>query len=132
MARSDLATTATAAIVTKDYWRRFLARTVAPANLEDPRRKHPRYPFHAEGTLEVRHMARTSRCHITILEVALDGFTGRTDVVLPPEAKVRFEFAPEGRPIALEGRVMHSTQTVGGFKTGIQLDFPPAPEPHRG
>lgn len=116
-----------AASVALDYWRRFLIRTVAPESAKDVNRGKPRYPYFKDGVLEYIHYDVTSRCHMSLLEVAEDGITGRTDDEVPPGAKARFEFSPEGKPLVLTGVVVHCTQTLGGFKTGIRLEFSATP-----
>jgi len=117
-------------LASRDYWRRFLKRAVALLETRDARRSGRRYPLSMDGQVIFTADGRTTRRNIGILDVSVGGVEGFTQEEIPVLTEVRIEIAPEGTALALQGRVVHSTQTVGGYKTGIRLSFADDPE-HR-
>ncbi|MFH1417166.1 MAG: hypothetical protein ABII12_02625 [Planctomycetota bacterium] len=107
----------------KDYWRRFLKRAVALLEARDARRLGKRYPFSMDGRILFTVGDRASHADIAVLDVSAEGIMGVTQHEIPVRADVRVEIAPEGTIFALRGRTVHSTQSLGGYKTGIELSF---------
>jgi hypothetical protein len=111
-------------IVTRAYWARFMKRAAEDAPVSEYRRENQRHTFENEGAVIVDWAGDETRCRFKILEISQDGVTGRVEEELPVRARVQFEFSPEGKPLLLKGRIVHCTQTVGGFKVGITLTLP--------
>ena len=110
-------------LASKDYWRRFLKRAVALLEARDARRLGKRYPFSMDGRIIFTVDGHTSQDDVAILDVSAEGVLGLTQGEVPVQADVRIEVAPEGAIFALQGRTIHSTQSLGGYKTGIELSF---------
>ena len=105
------------------YWKRFLKRTVAPEHKSDIQRAEPRYPLSGETKVSFEDAGETSVRRLALLNASQDGLTtkGQTPIVL--DTQVVLEMNPEGTPFAIHGRIIHCTETVGGFKIGIELRF---------
>lgn len=109
--------------VSSDYWRRFLARTVAPHSERDARRAVRRYPFAMPGQLLFTQGDRERREDFAIIQVSVVGMMGVIREEIPWHEKVSIEINPEGTPLLLWGRARHCTATIGGYKLGIELRF---------
>jgi hypothetical protein len=118
-------------LASRDYWRRFLKRAVTLLEARDARRRGRRYPFSMDGRIIFVANRHTGQNDIAILDVSAGGVVGLTREEIPIQADVRIEVAPEGTIFALQGRVVHSTPTVGGYKTGIELSFANDAEYHQ-
>ena len=112
-----------APMITREYWRRFLRRAVAAQSKSDQNRGAPRYPFHADITVLFQGEDGPSTRSLILVNVSAEGMTARGASSLPVETEVSVELNPEGTPLWVRGRVVHCTETVGGFKIGIRLEF---------
>ncbi len=64
-------------------------------------------------------VVRTGR----LLNASDDGLMVKQYESIPDETELRVEATIGDEVFALTGRVIHATQTVGGFKIGIELRF---------
>jgi len=110
--------------VSREYWERFLQRTVAPEPKSDVKRAARRYPL--IGDLNIAFDDEQGRAHtrvLSLINVSCEGLTakGQTDIAL--DTDVLIEMNPEGTPFRMLGRIVHCTETIGGYKIGIELQF---------
>jgi hypothetical protein len=111
--------------LSRDRWLEILSRHVSP-EIEPPiRRKSRRYGvelgivclLYREDGLP---RARTA----SVLQISAGGLMIKTHKPIRPFTSVWMEVMLNGDAFTLIGEVTHSTQTVGGYKIGIQLEFP--------
>lgn len=62
-----------------------------------------------------------------LIQLSSHGCMLKTDMELRPQTPVTLECGFEDEVVQLQGEVVHSTSTIGGFKTGIQLTFMDTP-----
>lgn len=59
-----------------------------------------------------------------LMQVASDGLMVRGHREIPIGTQMAMEVAFEGVEVVLLGKIAHCTNTVGGYKIGISLEFP--------
>ncbi len=105
-------------------------------SFEDPvdalgRRDMPRCRVAGSATVTTQASERMgsveSRC--ALLEASTTGLTCRSRIAIPMDTQVAIELYIGDEVFRLAGTVVHSTGTVGGFKIGIELTFPPEDRP---
>lgn len=109
--------------ISKAYWKRFLQRTVAPEPKSDTQRSTPRYPLPGDIKVTFENAGETSVRRLGLLNASEDGLTTKGQTQIPPDTEIVVELNPEGTPFAVRGRIAHCTETLGGFKIGIELRF---------
>lgn len=106
-----------------DEWQRVIARNVSAELEPRVRRRHRRYAVKGEVkatySLDGKSYKRTWR----LLEVSATGLTVKSHEPLPGDVFFLMYVDMDGDPVCLRGEAVHSTQTLGGFKTGIRLQF---------
>ncbi len=112
------------ATIDEGYWRRFVRRAIAPQPKSDVQRGAPRYPYCTEIKLTFEDDGRASTRSLTTLNISVTGLTAKGTLEIPMDSEVLLELSPEGSPFLVRGTVVHCTQTVGGYKIGIDLAFP--------
>ena len=105
------------------YWKRFLKRTVAPEHKSDIQRAEPRYPLSGETKVSFEDADETSVRRLALLNGSQDGLTTKGQTPIALDTQVVLEMNPEGTPFTIHGRIIHCTETVGGYKIGIELRF---------
>jgi hypothetical protein len=60
----------------------------------------------------------------SLLNASDSGLMVKQHKEIPCYTKVQIELTVGDEVLALTGRVAHATQTVSGFKVGIELQFP--------
>ncbi|MFQ5412522.1 MAG: PilZ domain-containing protein [Phycisphaerae bacterium] len=115
------------ATIDEGYWRRFLLRAIAPQPKADIQRGAPRYPYCTEIKLTFDDAGHVSTRSLTSLNVSVSGITAKGGLEIPMDSEVLLEMNPEGVPFVVRGRIVHCTQTVGGYKIGIDLMFSEEP-----
>lgn len=115
------------ATIDEGYWCRFLKRAIAPQPKADIQRGAPRYPYCTEIKLTFDHHGYLSARRLTSLNVSASGLTAKGSMPIPMDAEVLLELNPEGTPFFIRGQIVHCTQTVGGYKIGIDLKFAKEP-----
>jgi hypothetical protein len=108
---------------TRQRWREVLSAYAGP---EEPgrRRTDERY-YIALGSVKLAFeqdgapVERTGR----VLNASEGGLMIKQYEGIPPETLLQIEATIGEESFALAGRVAHCTQTVGGFKVGIELKF---------
>ena len=58
-----------------------------------------------------------------LLNASQEGLTTKGQTPITLNTEVVLELNPEGTPFAVRGRIAHCTETLGGFKIGIELRF---------
>lgn len=112
-----------AAAVSREKWIETLM-SVVQAEFEPPvRRKHRRYPIVGTVRLLARVEDEPIRRTLSLMEGSVDGLTARSEFELPMDLRADLVVNVAGEPLSLRGRVVHCTQTLGGFKVGFELEF---------
>jgi hypothetical protein len=60
---------------------------------------------------------------LALLNASQEGLTTKGQTPITLNTEVVLELNPEGTPFAVRGRIAHCTETLGGFKIGIELRF---------
>ena len=109
--------------ISKSYWKRLLQRTVAPVDKSDLKRSTRRYPLPGDIKVTFEDAGETSVRRLALLNASEGGLAtkGQTQILLDTE--VIIELNLEGTPFTVRGRIVHCTETIGGFKIGIELRF---------
>ncbi|MCG8404880.1 MAG: PilZ domain-containing protein [Phycisphaerales bacterium] len=110
-------------LVTEDYWERFLRRTVETQFKPDVKREVPRYPYQGEAKLIIVDGEDSSTRRLSVVNISLEGLTAKGNTEIPIGTKAFVEMNPEGTPFVMAGEIVHCTETLGGFKIGIRLNF---------
>jgi hypothetical protein len=109
---------------TRGRWLKALQETVSAEFEPVYRRRQRRYAVVGEvrvsGKLEGEPFRRTW----PLIEASSDGLTakGSEEIRLGVEFDVVVQISDD--PITARGRTVHCTQTLGGYKIGILLEFP--------
>jgi hypothetical protein len=112
------------AAITSDGWQGILSRYSDGTSGPSVRRKHPRFGVgHGLVNLSFEYYGQPVTDSGTLLDVSMGGMMVKGTKAVAPETKVRIVLTLDSRPILLFGRVAHSTQTVGGYKIGIELSL---------
>ncbi|MBN2561397.1 MAG: PilZ domain-containing protein [Phycisphaerae bacterium] len=110
--------------MTFQRWSTLLKQVVAPEFESDARREYRRY--HISGDLKVTFVrdGQEYKRSWDLLEVSLQGLTARAnnEASLGVSLEIRLDVA--GHRVRARGKVVHCTGTLGGYKVGIELDFP--------
>lgn len=109
--------------VSKAYWKRFLQRTVAPESKSDVQRSTPRYALPGDIKVTFEGAGEKSVRRLALLNASAEGLTTKGQTPIAIDVEVVVELNPEGTPFAVRGRIAHCTETLGGFKIGIELRF---------
>ncbi len=113
------------ATLPRDRWLEILSRCVRPEVEPPVRRKSRRYGvefgvarlLYQEDDVPVERTA-------PLRDISPDGLMVKSHKRIRVGTPVWLTVTLEDTTFALVGRVAHSTQTVGGYKVGIQLHFP--------
>lgn len=109
--------------ISKAYWKRFLQRTVAPESKSDIQRATPRYPLPGDIKVTFEDAGEMSARRLALLNASHEGITAKGQTLIPVDVDVVVELNPEGTPFRIRARIVHCTETLGGFKIGIELRF---------
>jgi hypothetical protein len=109
---------------TRQRWREVLSPYAGPE--EDGHRRTDERYYIALGSVKLAFeengvpIERTGR----VLNASEGGLMVRQYEGILPDTQLQIEATIGEESFALAGRVAHCTQTVGGFKVGIELKFP--------
>jgi hypothetical protein len=111
--------------LTEAEWLEALARCVTPEVEPPVRRDHRRYGVdfglaRLSYTRDGVPLTRTA----PLLQISAEGLMVQIQEPIRVYTPLRLEVILGDETFALTGQVAHSTQTVGGYKVGIQLLFP--------
>lgn len=106
-----------------ECWRRFLEQAVISKSMQNVRRKHKRYDV--EGELKVRFVQCRKEYTRTwsLLQLSYGGVTAKANNEVPIDLTVEMGINVGGHLLGARGSVSHCTETLGGYKVGIQLEF---------
>jgi len=115
--------------LTHARWLEFLKQKAESEEGPAIRRKHSRY--YALGYATIREKAsddetseKPKGAQGELLQVSAEGCMVRTHRELKSATFVEVEILIDDDAYVATGKVIHSTSTVGSYKTGIQLTFP--------
>ena len=112
--------------ISQAEWQSIVTSIASNSADHDPRRNNPREPFtnYEDVKLNILIAGVIEHYVARITELSLGGVTCWTEREVPERVKVMFQFHPDQNPVRLRGRIVHCTQTIGGYKVGIELEFP--------
>ena len=115
--------------ITREQWLQMIAPYVTTEPEPGVRRAQRRY--NVEGMVAVAPInaagSQTAVRTVSLLQLSDDGIMVRSHTDLPLDTIVGMQVYIEDHIFTVLGRVMHCTDTVGGYKIGIQLAFTDAP-----
>lgn len=114
-------------LTSRDEWLKFVSATSLSEMEPKVRRTTRRYPCDGEIKVTGEIDGEPFRGTWDLIQVSMTGISARASREVPDRMKVALRCRWGSQDLSLRGRVMHSTQTVGGYKVGIRLDFPDAP-----
>lgn len=110
----------------RDVW----SKVVSAASLAEmePKVRRTTRRYSCDGEIKVSGEIEDEPFRETwiLLQVSMTGISARAPREVPDATKVTIRWQWGSQELLLRGRVMHSTQTVGGYKVGVRLDFPDA------
>ncbi len=117
--------------VTRGEWVAILSRTVRPAIEPLRKRKYRRYPVEPPSYGEARISFSPTRDPSIkpvvrsgpLLDISPSGLMVKIYGDLPVSVPVMVQITLNGLRLALRGRIAHCTNTLGGFKVGVALQF---------
>jgi hypothetical protein len=115
-------------LVTRKRWMEYLATLFAPQVERRGRRREYRYDI-GRGDVTIVYYADPRRQHrviadtVPLLQLSPGGLMLRTYQELQPGLGVAMQLTLDQEQFALLGVIRHCTQTVGGFKVGVELSF---------
>ncbi len=114
--------------LSRSQWEQALRRLDLLPGPDNARRRHPRYGV-AYGEVQIEFhpdndpSLPTVRRSAPIYDISAGGLMARCLRPIPPATAVRLHVTIDDRDVLLVGRVRHSTQTIGGYRVGIELIF---------
>ena len=109
--------------LTRNEWCDIVANIVKPETEPPIRRSCRRYTMDGEARGTWRDAKRAYKRTWRVLEISTGGLTLKSYDAVPIDTDIELVVNLNGIPFALRGRIMHSTQTLGGYKLGVQLLF---------
>lgn len=58
-----------------------------------------------------------------LLQISAEGITARARQMIPNDIAIMIHWHRDEQDLVVLGKVVHCTQTIGGYKLGIQLEF---------
>ncbi len=110
-------------LLTEADWTQLLSGMVDPDLKKDYRRRTQRFAVNWDAKCTFTDEGQILSRHGLVLDTSVEGLTIRTQFEINADMIVRIEINPEGTPFLLKGRVIHCTETIGGFKIGLHLMF---------
>lgn len=111
-------------VMTYGAWSQFLKRAVAPEFEPRARRQFHRYPYQASAKVFYEAGGKTFKRTWRLLEVSLNGAMAKTHENVPVDTQLRMQLELDTGWFAFNATVIHCTQTLGGFKVGLSIQFP--------
>lgn len=111
---------------TRDEWSKIVSAASLAEMEPKARRNTRRYPCSGEIKVSGEIDDEPFRGTWNLLQVSMTGISARADREVPDRMKVTIRWRWGSQDVFVRGRVMHSTQTVGGYKVGVRLEFPDA------
>lgn len=109
--------------ISYEEWQALLTRLVSPEFEPQLRRTFRRYP--ASGEVKARWQVDAAQYKRTwrVLEVSSQGLTLKCHEEIPIDTILDMMVNLDGKPLSARAHVVHCTQTLGGFKVGVQMFF---------
>ena len=110
--------------ISKLTWLKILDRLVTPSfNSVKWSRQQKRYRILGEAKASWKEEDQLFNRTWEIMEVSPDGISVKSIDECSVGLRINLLVNLDGLPIPLYGTVMHCTQTIGGFKIGVRLEF---------
>lgn len=110
--------------MTREVWVEIVS-AISLAEMEPKMRRTTRR-YSCDGEIKVSGVIDDVPFQSTwiLMQVSVTGISARAMREIPDRMKVAIRWRWNGQEQLLHGRVMHCTQTIGGYKIGLRLDFP--------
>ncbi len=108
---------------TRGEWLTFVKRQLEPQTRRAPHRNEERMPFACEVILAPGGEDGGTRRRLTLLNISNSGLMLKGETEIEEKTEVLIEINPDGNPFHVVGVICHCTQTLGGFKIGVNLKF---------
>ena len=117
--------TDTVILLSRADWCAWIAHVPAPAHEIGAKRRAVRRAL-THGPVELRYTAEghPSRQLGWIMEVSDAGLMVRCPQPVPAQTPVEVTWEDANARFGVRGVIIHCTETVGGFKLGVQLQLP--------
>ena len=111
------------AFATNEQWNTAIAKMVKGEFEPQYRRNFRRYTI--DGEIRVTSQADGEPVSESwdLHQVTPVGLSARSSREIPEGARLKLEVHINGQVLRVRGKVKHCTQTIGGYKVGIQLLF---------
>lgn len=104
-------------------WVEVISKLCEPEVEPRYRRAHRRYPCNGEIKVWLTVDDCDTRQTWAMTQVSSEGISAIAPNEVPELVRVTIQWIQEHETIILKGRVRHCTQTIGGYKVGVQLSF---------
>lgn len=104
-------------------WCTLLSQSVTPAIEMNIKRRYRRYNVSGDARGEIDCDGERLKRSWPLLEVSAKGLTLKSHEPLPAGSIATLEVNFDGHWHPLRGTVVHSTETLGGYKLGLKLIF---------
>lgn len=111
--------------LSRDRWLEIFSRHISPDVEPAIRRKSRRYGLEF-GVARLQYLEDGTPLNRTVplLQISAEGLMVKSRKPIQAYTPLRMEVTLDDDTFALNGRVLHCTQTVGSYKVGIELRFP--------
>lgn len=113
--------------MTRSRWADLVAQCAREASVANRRQETRRFALGATARLAFEKSGRPATQFAGVLNVSTDGVMLKSANRIAYGTAVVLQLAITDEPVILAGRVIHCTQTVGGYKVGIELQFQDEP-----
>jgi hypothetical protein len=112
-------------LITREGWLYILSRHVSPQSEPHIKRTSQRHDVESGLARLVYQSDGTLHDYtLSLLQISADGLTVRNHKPIRVGTPVQVEVMLDDDSVALTGRVMHCTETIGAYKLGVRLQFP--------
>ena len=108
---------------TRGEWLAFVKRQLEPLTRRAPHRNEERMPFVCEVILVPGGEGAGVRRRLMLINISNSGLMLKGETEIEEGIEALIEINPDGKPFHVVGVVRHCTQTLGGFKIGVNLRF---------
>ena len=110
--------------ISRERWQEILSHYVTP-EIEPPIRRKSRRHGVEFGVVRLQYQedGESTDRTVSLLQVSDEGVMVKSHKPIKARIQLRMNITLENDTVSLSGQVSHCTQTVGGYKVGIELEF---------
>lgn len=110
--------------ITREHWLELLDFGSEPDEGSGVKRQDRRKHISLVATVRAEDAAGHPRKFLAdLIQLSANGCMLKTDQELKAQTPISIECGFDEEVVELQGEVMHSTGTIGGYKTGVHLTF---------